>query len=138
MAISPYLEIAGAVIDRVQQAKQAKSMMEYQNDYNSPKNQVARLHAAGLSPWSFNPNGNQSAQPVFNTGGSIAESMSRAQSNKIADRQLDIQENLSKAQAEKERSQSSVNQTLAETNRLLLKYLPLSEEERIRAMRRIK
>ena len=133
---APYLggQAVASMIDNAMQYGMTRSMMQYQNDYNSPVNQGNRLKAAGLSSWNINPSGNTSAQPVVmpsNISGAIGSEADR----RLSSRQLDIQENLSSAQAERERSQSSVNQTLAETNRMLLKYLPQSEEERIRSMK---
>lgn len=132
--MAPYLEVVGALADRVLTNTHAMRMMDYQNEYNEPVKQVQRLHAAGLSPWSYSGEGNTSAQPVYNNSGSLAESISRANSNQIAKRQVEVQENLSKAQANREESQARVNDTLAETNRVLLKYLPESEQQRIRSM----
>lgn len=133
---APYLggQAVASMIDNAMQYGMTRSMMQYQNDYNSPVNQVNRLKAAGLSSWNINPSGNTSAQPVVmpsNISGAVGSEADR----RLSARQLDIQENLSSAQAERERSQSSVNQTLAETNRMLLKYLPQSEEQRIRSMK---
>lgn len=132
--IGPYLQVVGALADTVVTNASAARNMEYQNEYNEPKKQIARMRAAGLSPWSYSGEGNTSAQPVFNPSGSIGDALGSAESNRIANRQLDIQENLSSAQAERERSQSEVNKSLAETQRVLLRYLPESEKQRIRNM----
>lgn len=132
--IGPYLQVVGALADKVITNASAARNMEYQNEYNEPKNQIARMRSAGLSPWSYSGEGNTSAQPVYNPSGSIGDALGTAESNRIANRQLDIQENLSSAQAERERSQSEVNKSLAETQRVLLRYLPESEQQRIRNM----
>lgn len=127
-------QAVASMIDNAMQYGMTRSMMQYQNDYNSPVNQVNRLKAAGLSSWNINPSGNTSAQPVVMPS-NISSAVGSEADRRLSDRQLDIQENLSSAQAARERSQSDVNQTLAETNRMLLKYLPKSEEERIRSMK---
>lgn len=132
--IGPYLQVVGALADKVITNASAARNMEYQNEYNEPKRQIARMRAAGLSPWSYSGEGNTSAQPVYNPSGSIGDALGSAESNRIANRQLDIQENLSSAQADRERSQSEVNKSLAETQRVLLRYLPESEQQRIRNM----
>lgn len=127
-------QAVASMIDNAMQYGMTRSMMQYQNDYNSPVNQVNRLKAAGLSSWNINPSGNTSAQPVVMPS-NISSAVGSEADRRLSSRQLDIQENLSSAQADRERSQSDVNQTLAETNRMLLKYLPKSEEERIRSMK---
>lgn len=131
--MSEYMGVVSALADTAITQHNAQRTMEYQNDYNSPKNQIARMHAAGLSPWSYQGQGNTSAQPVYSPS-NISGAVSSAVQNRIAERQVDVQENLSQAQKMKEESQAKVNDTLARTNEVLLRYLPESERQRIRAM----
>lgn len=132
--MSEYMGVVSSLADTAITQHNAQRSMEYQNDYNHPKNQIARMHAAGLSPWSYQGQGNTSAQPVYNPS-NISGAVSSAVQNRIAERQVDVQENLSQAQKMKEESQAKVNDTLARTNEILLRYLPESESERIRSMR---
>ena len=132
--MSNYSGVLASLADTYITQKNAQKSVEYQNWYNEPKNQVARMHAAGLSPWSYGGDGNTSASPVYAPSG-LSDSISKAESNRIANRQVDVQENLSEAQKLKEESQAKVNDTLARTNEVLLKYLPESEQQRIRQMR---
>lgn len=128
-----YMSIVGSLADTYITQKNAQKFMEYQNDYNDPSSQVARLHGAGLTPWSVNANGNTSAQPVLGQS-NISGAISSAQQNRIAERQVDVQQDLASAQKLKEESQAKVNDTLARTNEILLRYLPESEKQRIRSM----
>lgn len=128
-----YMQVVGSLLDTYLTQKNAQRNMEYQNDYNDPASQVARLRGAGLTPWSVNANGNLSAQPVLGQS-NIAGALGTAEQNRIAARQVDVQENLAVAQKLKEESQAKVNDTLARTNEVLLRYLPESERQRIRSM----
>lgn len=130
-ALGSFAQVAGSLGDTVINHYFANRMMEYQNDYNSPKNQAARLRAAGLSSWSINPQGNTSAQPILGNS-DIGSSVGQAVSNSIADRQLDIQSKQADAAIERERAQADVQKTMAQTNRVLLKYLDQSEQLRLK------
>ena len=130
-ALGAFAQVAGGIGDTVINHYFANRMMEYQNDYNSPKNQAARLRAAGLSSWSINPQGNTSAQPILGNS-DIGTNVGSAVSNSIADRQLDIQSKQADAAIERERAQADVQKTMAETNRVLLKYLDESEKLRLK------
>ena len=128
-----YMQVVGSLLDTYLTQKNAQRNMEYQNEYNDPANQVARLRGAGLTPWSVNASGNLSAQPVLGQS-NIAGALGTAEQNRIASRQVDVQEDLAAAQKMKEESQAKVNDTLARTNEVLLRYLPDSERQRIRSM----
>lgn len=131
--MADYMGVVSKLADTYITQKNAQTMQRDMNEYNSPKNQIARLHAAGLSPWSYSGEGNTSAQPVFNPS-DISGSISQFAQNRIAQRQVDVQEDLASAQKLKEESQAKVNDTLARTNEVLLRYLPESEQQRIRSM----
>lgn len=130
-ALGAFAQVAGSLGDTVINHYFANRMMEYQNDYNSPKNQAARLRAAGLSSWSINPQGNTSAQPILGNS-DIGSSVGNAVTNSIAERQLDIQSKQADAAIERERAQADVQRTMANTNRVLLKYLDESEQLRLK------
>ena len=104
--MAPYMQVAGALADRVLSNTHAMRMMDYQNEYNDPKNQIARMHAAGLSPWSYQAQGNTSAQPVYNTQGSLGEALGQAESNRISEHQVQVQERLAESQARQNDSQA--------------------------------
>lgn len=127
------MQAVASFFDKWINYSQARAMQEDMNEYNSPKNQVARLRAAGLSPWSVNPGINQAAQPVFGES-KLAESFGAVADRRMMNRQLDIQENLAKAETAEKISNAEVNRTLAATNNILLKYLPESEQQRIRGL----
>lgn len=117
-------QAVGSFLDKYISYSQARSMQNDMNQYNDPSQQIARMGRAGLSPWNYSGDGNTSAQPVISDS-KLGESLGQIADRKLANRQLDIQENLSNAQAEQTRS-------LTETNRTLLKYLDQSEKERIK------
>lgn len=130
-ALGSFAQVAGSLGDTVINHYFANRMMEYQNDFNSPKNQAARLRAAGLSGWSINPQGNTSAQPILGNS-DLGTNIGQAVSNSIADRQLDIQRKQADAAIEREKAQADVSRTMANTNRVLLKYLDESERLRLK------
>lgn len=103
---------------------QARSMQNDMNEYNNPSHQIARMQAAGLSPWNYSGDGNTSAQPVLGDS-RIAENLGSIADRSIQKRQVDAQVKLASAQEEQTRS-------LTETNKTLLKYLDDSERARIK------
>lgn len=119
-------QAVGSFFDKYINYSQARSMQQDMNDYNEPRRQIARLHEAGLSPWSYSGDGNTAAQPVLGDS-RLAENLGSIADRSIQKRQVDAQVKLAAAQEEQTRS-------LAETNRTLLKYLDESERERIRNM----
>ena len=129
-----YMQVVGALADRVLSNTHAMRMMDYQNEYNDPKNQIARMHAAGLSPWSYQGDGNTSAQPVYNSSGSLSEALGQVESNRISAHQVQVQERLAESQARQSDSQARVNESLANTNNKLLQYLDSKEQATIRGI----
>lgn len=122
MDIGAY-QAVGSFFDKYISYSQARAMQNDMNEYNSPVRQVARLRQAGLSPWNYAGDGNQSAQPVVSDS-KLAESLGSIADRGIAKRQADAQIKLAESQAEQTKS-------LTRTNDTLLKYLDESERERI-------
>lgn len=116
-------QVIGQLADKYISYSQARAMQNDMNEYNDPRNQIARMKAAGLSPWNFSGDGNTAAQPVLGES-KLGESIGAVADRAIAKRQTEAQVALAHAQAEQTRS-------LTETNRTLLKYLDESEQSRI-------
>lgn len=116
-------QAVGSLFDKYINYSQARSMQQDMNEYNEPRRQIARLHEAGLSPWSYSGDGNTAAQPVLGDS-RLAENLGSIADRSIQKRQVDANVKLAAAQEEQTRS-------LAETNKTLLKYLDESEQQRL-------
>lgn len=120
-------QAVGSIFDRYISYSQARSMQNDMNEYNNPQSQVARMRSAGLSPWNFNGEGNQAAQPVLSDSG-LGNALGSIADRSIVKRQADAQIDLAKSQAEQTRSQTRTIDTL-------LKYLDESEQVRLENQR---
>ena len=127
-------QAVGQFFDKWITYSQARAMQNDMNEYNSPREQVARLRAAGLSPWSVNPGANQAAQPVFGES-KLGDAFGSIADRQLAKRQIDIQDKIATADVSEKESQAKINETLANMNNILLKYLPESEQQRIRSQK---
>lgn len=116
-------QAVGSFFDKYISYSQARAMQNDMNEYNDPRHMIGRMQQAGLSPWNYGGEGNQSAQPVISES-KMAENLGAIADRSIAKRQADAQIQLAKAQASQTESQTRTIDTL-------LKYLDQSEQVRI-------